>query len=166
MAIIRLFEEMSATVRHINHVVHGLDSLASNVLAENMNTKAQEMVEFARDMFGHYEHEGNWPQLSPVTQADRERLGFPANEPLLRTGDLRDSYSYDLMVTPSVIFLMVGSDDVRSIFHELGTAEMPPRPVLMPTAKAFEQEMEDALGEKVAKALFVRLDNAFARLAR
>ena len=43
---------------------------------------------------------------------------------------------------------------------------MPPRPVLMPTANHFEAEMEQILGERVAKALFVRLDNAFSRLAR
>jgi HK97 gp10 family phage protein len=148
----------------LEHVVHALDSVASNALAEQMDAKAKEMVEFARGMIGTYEHSGDWPQLSPITQADRERLGFPPNEPLLREGTLRDSYSYDLTVTPSVIFLMVGSDDVRSIFHELGTETMPPRPILGPTANAFEQEMEQVLGEKVASAIFARLDGAFARL--
>ena len=165
MAIVDI-REMASFLRHIQHVTHVLDSVASNALAEAMDAKVKEMVEFARGMIGTYENEGNWPQLSEVTQQDRERLGFPPNEPLLRTGDLRDSYSYDLTVTPSVIFLMVGSDDVRAVFNELGTATMPPRPVLMPTASHFETEMEEILGEKVAKALFIRLDAAFARLAR
>ena len=165
MAIIaRDIREMSRLLREMQHVAHALDSVVQTNLAEAMDAEAQKMVQFARDMFGHYEHPGDWPQLAEATQQDRERLGFPPNEPLLREGTLRDSYSYDLTVTPSVIFLMVGSDDPRSILHELGTATMPPRPVLGPTANAFEQEMEGILGEKVASAIFVRLDGIFTRI--
>jgi hypothetical protein len=164
MAIILDIREMSRLLRDIQHVTHTLDSVATTNLAEQMNISGQQMVEYARSMFGTYEHEGNWPQLAESTQRDRERLGFPPNEPLLRTGNLRDSYSYDLTVTPSVIFLMVGSDDPRSIFEELGTESMPPRPVLLPTADHFEAEMEQLLGERVSTALFAKLDETFVRI--
>ena len=166
--LVRAMIDMSREIRHLNHVVHAFESLQAdgiNALAPVFEAAGKEMVEYSKGMLGHYDHEETtWPQLSPITQADRERLGFPANEPLLRTGDLRDSYSFDVVASPSVIFLIVGSDDVRSIFNELGTSEMPPRPVLAPTAMAYEERMAELLGDEYEKALFVKLDGAFARL--
>jgi hypothetical protein len=159
-----IIAELNRGFRELEHVVHGLESLAQEQLAHEMQLFGEEQVQFAQSMIGTYENEGNWPQLSEVTQADRVRLGFPPNEPLLRTGDLRDSYSYELIVTPLDVVLMVGSDDVRAVYTELGTEAMPPRPVLTPTMNHFADEMGDILGEKVASALFARLDGIFSRL--
>jgi hypothetical protein len=48
----------------------------------------------AKAAIGNYRAGYNWPQLAESTQEDRVRKGFPANEPLLRTGSLRESIEY------------------------------------------------------------------------
>ena len=47
-------------------------------------------------VLGTYEYK--WPQLQADTQAERVRLGFSPNEPLLRSGAMRDSISFVVTV--------------------------------------------------------------------
>src|SRR5690348_1384126 len=56
---------------------------------------AEVIAKDARDKLGHYQGEVGpypaWAPLSPSTQADRVAKGYTPNDPLLRSGDLRDS---------------------------------------------------------------------------
>lgn len=78
----------------------------------------------ARRVIGTYDY--GWPQLAPSTQADRVQQGFPANEPLLRTGEMRDSIEHVSSPTEG----RIGSNNPKAIWHELGTSRVPPRPFL------------------------------------
>lgn len=63
--------------------------------------------------------------LAPSTQAERERLGFSANEPLKRTGSLEESW-HSAAEGPMAL---AGSSDPRARWHEDGNSHFPPRPV-------------------------------------
>jgi hypothetical protein len=75
---------------------------------------------------GTYDYD--WPQLAESTQRERERLGFAANEPLLRTGDLRESIEYTVL--PREAAVEIGSNDKIAVYQELGTSRIPPRSFL------------------------------------
>lgn len=84
----------------------------------------------AKDEIGHYqaamgEHQA-WPELADSTKKDRVRKGFPEDEPLLRTGELRDSISSKA----DALSVTIGSTSDVMVYQELGTATIPPRPVL------------------------------------
>lgn len=93
-----------------------------------MRDLAEDAWSAAWRKFGTYTGNPSWPQLAPFTQADREAQGFTPNDPLLRTGDLRES----VMRRHGIRWAEVGTDDPVMIYHELGTWRMPPRPVFGP----------------------------------
>jgi phage gpG-like protein len=88
--------------------------------------KACQMIEDeAKAAIGTYKY--GWSQLAQSTQDQRVTLGYSANEPLLRTGDLRDSI-HNTVVSSEEAF--VGTNDPVAPFHEFGTSRIPPRPFL------------------------------------
>lgn len=100
--------------------------------------------EEAKGVIGTYEF--GWPQLAESTQQDRVRHGFAANEPLLRTGELRDSISHYVEGDTGY----VGSPSKIALAQELGTAKIPPRSFLGGAARAKEAEIH-AMGAHAAK---------------
>lgn len=93
--------------------------------------KAAKRVEKrAKGKLGNYQN-GNgmhdaWPELAESTKVDRVRKGFTENDPLLRTGGLRDSIKHQTKGLTAVI----GTDSDVAVWQELGTAKIPPRPFL------------------------------------
>lgn len=80
----------------------------------------------AKRVIGTYDY--GWPQLADSTQHDRQQKGFAANEPLLRTGQMRDSIEHKVGEHEA----HVGSNDQRAVWQELGTSRgIPPRSFLM-----------------------------------
>lgn len=91
-------------------------ALTAHICAENTRRRAH-------DIFGDPQ---KLQTLAESTQAERERLGYPANEPLVRTGELRDS----LKVEAEGPIAVVGSELEMMAWHEFGTSRTPSRPVL------------------------------------
>lgn len=88
-----------------------------------------------------------WPELAPSTQSERERKGFTPNDPLLRTGELRDSISHETHGLEAVI----GSTSDIMIYQELGTVmngkvHVPARPVLGPAVFQEKETIERLIG--------------------
>jgi hypothetical protein len=84
----------------------------------------------AKEEFGEYQPAIGpfqaWAELADSTKADRLRQGYSENDPLLRSGDLRDTISYEA----HGLEVAIGSTDDKMVYHEFGTPKMPPRPVL------------------------------------
>jgi hypothetical protein len=95
----------------------------------------------AKKVIGSYKY--RWPQLADATKADRVNQGFPENEPLLRTGEMRDSIQAHVeMFGPEHGRAVVGSNNDKAAWQELGTSRIPPRSFLMESAKrAGEREI-------------------------
>lgn len=95
--------------------------------------KAAKLIEeTAQDEIGTYQGAigpyPEWASLADSTEQEKTRLGYPANAPLLRTGDLRESIVHEVGEWEAT----VGSTDPVMTYHEFGTDKMPPRPVIGP----------------------------------
>ncbi len=85
----------------------------------------------AKEIIGHYQRSDTgpfpeWKELATSTKADRVSQGFTPNDPLLRTGALRDSIGHEVRGHS----VAVGSDLDIAIYQEMGTETIPPRPFL------------------------------------
>ena len=103
----------------------------------------------AKRVIGTYDY--NWPQLAPSTQADRVAQGFPANEPLLRTGEMRDSIEH----VSDRKEAQIGSNSDIAVWQELGTVSIPARSFLGEAAIRKEQEVVDEIGRVVVSTLLL-----------
>lgn len=83
----------------------------------------------SKHKFGIYQQSAGpfkaWAPLSDYTKEDRLRKGFSADDPLYRTGQLRDSIYYKVTPGKSV---SIGSDDPVMAYQELGTHGAHPIP--------------------------------------
>ena len=109
----------------------------------------------ARERIGHYQ--AGWDVLAQSTLADKRRQGFfgplpggdGGDNPLLRTGDMRKS----IVGWSGGPKFVVGSSDEVMVYQEIGTVNMPPRPVLAPALKHMAPFVSTVLGRAVEKTL-------------
>ncbi len=114
--------------------------------------EAGEIVKLnAQARLGHYQ--AGWPELTAETQAERARQGYTANDPLLRTGALRDAIAVRVAGNEAAIGVS-GDMAVIAGAHEFGTGHVPPRPFLRP---ALEETIE-ATGVTIARAFITALE--------
>jgi phage gpG-like protein len=113
--------------------------LELEIVGHAVVARACEMVaEEARRVIG--EGYDFWPALAPSTLA-RKMM----NTPLLETGELRGSIEWNASGNEGA----VGSNLDKAVWHELGTARIPPRSFLMGAA----QHMEDKIHKMAARAV-------------
>jgi hypothetical protein len=132
---------------------HTLQSFANLLtqMAANMPTaqhhameQACQVVETeAKRVIGTYDY--GWPQLAASTQADRVSKGFSANDPLLRTGEMRDSINH----VSSPVEGRIGSNDDKALWQELGTRTIPPRSFLAGALRHEANHVVAILGQAV-----------------
>jgi len=111
--------------------------------------KACQMIEDeAKGAIGNYKY--GWPQLAESTQQERVAQGYSANEPLLRTGQLRDSIGH-VVVSSKEAF--IGTNDPIAPYQEFGTSKIPPRPFLGGALAASEGKIERMAARMVEGAM-------------
>lgn len=98
----------------------------------------------AKRVIGTYDY--GWKELAPSTQDTRESLGFEPDEPLLRTGELRDSIGHTIVSKDEAA---IGSNEDKAVYAELGTATEPARSFLAGAASAKGKECAEILGTEV-----------------
>jgi HK97 gp10 family phage protein len=127
------------------------ERLAAEAGAQQGLEKAAKLLEEkAKEAIGQY-HDAvgpipAWADLADATKEDRARLGFPEDEPLLRTGELRDSISHEVSGNEA----WIGSDSEIAEYHETGTSRMPPRPIFGTALYSNIDEAVDAIGHAAA----------------
>ena len=84
-----------------------------------------------------------------ATQERREKLGFTPNDPLLMSGDLRDTIEH----RTAELETEIGSDSDIMVYQEFGTATIPPRPVLGPAAERNHDLILKELGGAVVAGI-------------
>lgn len=114
---------------------------------------AERIEATAKQEIGHYQAATGpfnaWDPLADSTEADKARKGFPADSPLERTGQFRDSFKHEVEGFEAVI----GSTDERAPWFEFGTNKMPPRPVLGPAVIHNEKFIKSILGRAVIQGM-------------
>jgi hypothetical protein len=133
-------------VAHLATLERGLDITTREIVAAGCEAIATE----AKSVIGTYDATPTWPQLAESTQRDRERKGYAPNEPLLRTGELRDSITWTIVSDHEGA---VGSDLDVAVFQELGTSKIPPRSFPRSSALAVAPDIADLAGAVTAGAL-------------
>jgi phage gpG-like protein len=136
MTVVSLLEG-AAHFAHLAHDWPKATHAALEVAAQIVEAKAKAAI-------GTYKY--GWPQLADSTQEDRAHKGFPANEPLLRTGELRDSIQHSSNEKEA----HTGSNLDRAVWMELGTSRMPPRPFLAPSVFQNEALIKRAVKQVIA----------------
>lgn len=149
--------------------MHSLTSLAAHFgvmathvqhIEEEMLAHACEMIaDRAKEVIGTYSY--SWPQLAPATQTSRTQLGFPPNEPLLRSGELRDSIEW--VVDRGASFLpsrtsdsfferghhgYVGSNNMKAVWNFLGTPTIPARDPILDATMQLMPQIEQHFGQR------------------
>lgn len=149
MGAMREFESVTSFIVHLARA-----ELAVRVAAHHALDQAAKIIENdAKRQLGVYQPEAGpfnaWSELADSTKNDRRSAGFPEDEPLLRTGALRDSISREVHGTEAA----VGSTSEIAVYQELGTDKIPPRPFLGPAAFKNKDRIEAMLGRAVVNAL-------------
>lgn len=124
--------------------VFGEMALTVGVMEHEVISEATKIVEqAAKDRIGHYNAaSGPVPAtapLAPSTQETRVSLGFTADDPLERTGELRDSISSEVDGKQG----SVGSPLESALYAEIGTAKEPPRSFLEGAVYDKEEELSE-----------------------
>ena len=125
----------------------------ATALEEGLHEVGEHVVQEAKSKFGHYQKQvykfPAWAELSSRTKSNRMSEGFPENEPLLRTGNTRDSIDYQV----SGGDVVVGSSEPTMVYHELGTKTEPPRPVLGPAMYQARNMIRGIMGKATVLAI-------------
>ena len=103
----------------------------------------------AAELPGHYQP--GWAPLAESTLKDKEAKGFPVPSPLKRTGEMAGSYKKELDLAELAV--VVGSDEPKALWQEMGTSRIPPRPVLAPAMSRSLPYAGDVFGEIAVKLL-------------
>jgi hypothetical protein len=125
----------------------------SNLLQSGaVDSLGKRIVKTVQDTHGDV---GKLRSLEPSTQQSRSEQGYTPNEPLLRDGSLRNSYTHEVMKNPDGDgpALVIGSPEDIALWQELGFYNKPagvyvsPRPVLMPSVFAHEEDIKATFGQ-------------------
>lgn len=107
----------------------------------------------AKEKIGEYQSSSHgfdaWAPLAQSTMDQRVSKGFPANNPLLRSGELRDS----ITMRSDGNGVIIGSPLDIALYQENGTEHIPPRPFLGPAAG----EVMDSAPELIVKVISSKL---------
>lgn len=106
----------------------------------------------AREAIGTYRY--GWPELAASTQKDRTSKGYPADEPLLRRGDLAASIEHRSELTGAGAEGLLFSEDKIALFQEMGTHRgIPPRSFLFKSLWLATPEIAKAFGAFAVRIL-------------
>ncbi len=105
---------------------------------------AEEIEAAAKEELGVYQPATGpfnaWDPLADSTMNDRINQGYPADEPLLRSGELRDSIQHEVQGLAAI----VGTKSPIGLWQEVGTDRIPPRPFIGP---AYIRKIDGLLDE-------------------
>jgi len=122
-------------------------------MENSMALAARVVQEDAKERIGEYQEAAGpyplWEPLAESTEAEKARLGYPPDAPLLRDGTLRDS----IVTEHHALEAIIGSKMPVAAFQEFGTSKMPARPFLGPAAFANRKKITRIIGRTATAAL-------------
>jgi phage gpG-like protein len=143
------FSSLEAFAEHIVKIAVAeklAEQVALTAAAKVVQREAKAEIGIYQDRIGDI---AGWAELADSTKQDRVSRGFTENDPLLRTGELRDSIKYK--VGDGLAY--VGSDMDIAVYQELGTDKIPPRSFLAGAAMRKADDVQKIVGKAVYTAL-------------
>ncbi len=108
-----------------------------NMVVKDIEKTAKEELGVYQPAVGPFEA---WDSLAQSTMDQRVSAGYSADEPLLRSGELRDSIESEVVGLAAI----VGTKSEIGFWQEMGTPKMPPRPFIGP---AYVRKVDSLLDE-------------------
>lgn len=109
----------------------------------------KEIEEIAKEEIGVYQPAVGpfeaWAPLAESTKADRVRTGYTEDDPLERSGELKNSIESEVVGLVGI----VGTKSEIGLWQEMGTDRIPPRPFIGP---AYVRKI-DPLMESIGRAI-------------
>jgi hypothetical protein len=144
----RKFASVGEFAAYLTRISRALDpSLREGLMAIGETVKVT-----AKAKIGHYQTEvppyAFWQPLSSTTIRERLAKGWTPDDPLLRSGELRESIEF-VVVHRTVA---IGSDLKIAAWMELGTIRIPPRAFLGPAMIESKLENVQHLRRAVERA--------------
>jgi phage gpG-like protein len=115
-------------------------------VAKKIERDAKSQIGFYQPRTGHFQ---SWVELTDATEAEKARLGYEPDAPLLRDGKLRDSIEHEVYSLEAVI----GSKSDIAAWQEFGTRTIPPRPFIGPAAYMNKKAIREILGMALVEGL-------------
>lgn len=141
-------KDFSSLGQFASHLTR-LAAIGEEVSHGVVKSGAKAIQKDAKARIGHYQDGLGgfpaWEKLAESTVQDRVSKGFTPNDPLLRTGSMRDG----IKAEAEGLHAVVGTTDPIAEYQELGTPTIPPRPFLGPAGFA----SKDAIGLLGARTL-------------
>lgn len=105
-----------------------------------------------------------WPDLEESTELDKQRYGWPFPSPLYRTGELRDSITYEADADTTHFTVDLYTDSEYGPAHELGRLDgtIPPRPFLAPVFHESEARYNMIIGQAMVSAIVPPSESLFS----
>lgn len=113
-----------------------------HIIVKEIEETAKEEIGVYQPAVGPFEA---WSPLAESTKADRVRSGYTEDDPLLRSGDLKNSLESEVVGLAAI----VGTKSEIGLWHEVGTDRIPPRPFIGP---AYVRKI-DPLMESIGRAI-------------
>lgn len=115
----------------------------------NFHIIMKEIEETAKEEIGVYQPAVGpfeaWAPLAESTKADRVRSGYTEDDPLERSGELKNSIEIEIVGLAGI----VGTKSEIGLWQEVGTDRIPPRPFIGP---AYVRKI-DPLMESIGRAI-------------
>jgi phage gpG-like protein len=143
------FGSIEAFVSHLATVavaVREADHAILEEAAEKVEKRAKKKIGEYQDQVGPFIA---WPELAEATKADRVKQGYPEDEPLLRSGEMRDSIEHTVGRDEA----QIGSNNDKAVWQELGTEHIPPRSFLGGAMAELVPEILSVSGRRFMGAL-------------
>jgi hypothetical protein len=127
----------------------------NSAVEKGLYVAAEFLNEKAKEMFGHYQD--GWDELTQATRKDRVKKGFTENDPLYRTGDLKEHSKFSVEGRRAV----VGNTSQIMVYQEKGTMStgwhgakgIPPRPVYLIVYHKHKEEAIELFADEFMKKL-------------
>lgn len=135
--------------------IHLAGAAVAVVVAEHkaLGRAAVVIEKDAKNRIGEYQGSvgpfQDWAPLADSTEAEKERLGYALDAPLLREGDLKNSIEHEVENGEAII----GSKLDIAAYQEFGTEKIPPRPFIGPAAFANKDKIERLIGNAAIEGL-------------
>jgi HK97 gp10 family phage protein len=143
------FESVALFAEHLLTLEVAIEATTHRALekaARVVEKDAKGQIGTYQDAVGPFQ---DWALLADSTEAEKARLGYPADAPLLRDGTLRDSIEHEVEGNEAVI----GSKSDVAEYQEFGTKTIPPRPFMGPAVFKNKEKIQRILGEALVEGL-------------
>jgi hypothetical protein len=143
------FKSLGAFGEHLL-ALHARDKIVEH---EALEVACEQIEKLAKEKFGEYQAAAGqfaaWAPLADSTIDDRIAKGFTPDDPLLRSGETRDSIEHKVVGNEG----HVGSDSDILMWLELGTDKMPARSTLGGAAFELAPKIAEEIGMEFVSLL-------------